>query len=219
MRVRLWAERTAMTLGGVRFLPAVVNWPMESPNAYARKGTLYFSAATVEAFDATHCLDVFAHEVGHTLYGHFRYWDESGAVAEHVCDVIGISTRHHYDYDTGIEITWGFGAFYRDGSHLKDFLEPGAGRLAQPARMDQVAVYADDRGGVHAASGVLNRVFARVCTRAGLESWGVPLEVWRRSARRAGSRISMRDFGRILVAESGELSELVFDELAAVGLS
>lgn len=218
MRVRLWAQRTELTLGPVRFLNAVVNWPTYSPNAFVRGGSIFFSASSPEAFDATCVLDVFAHEIGHTLYGHFRYWGESGAVAEHVCDVLGIAVRHHYDRDTGVSITWKFGSLYKNGSHMKDFLDPSRGTVAQARTMEGWIPSEADRGGVHAAGGVLNGVFARVCVRSGLESWGLPLEVWRRSARRAGTRITMRDFGRILVAEGGELSELVFDELERAGL-
>ena len=108
-------------------------------------------------------MNILAHEVGHTYHSthvDFIYQDESGAIAEHIADMIG----HFAGCWTGEDCDWMHGEHAVSAGAIT-----GCGRdLADPFRCNQPDHFNNglgheyfltiaDHGGVHTNSGILNK--------------------------------------------------------------
>ncbi|NVJ15841.1 DNA/RNA non-specific endonuclease [Myxococcus sp. AM010] len=123
-------------------------------------------------------LDVVAHEILHGLTDHtarLRYSGETGALNESYSDIFGIIISNFHEPDVD-QWNWEMGeALDETGLPLRDLRSPR--RCGQPEHMDDYLVLpsdpAHDWGGVHANSGIHNRVAYLLLTAAGAE--GQPL--------------------------------------------
>lgn len=124
--------------------------------------------------------EVIAHEMGHGLVQFMSpliYSGESGALNEHFSDVFGALIQAYihddlsYNWLIGDEL---IGPALEPGQALRNMKEPGTafnnavmGRDPQPANYMMRYKGAEDNGGVHINSGIMNRAFCKVVHRLG----------------------------------------------------
>jgi Zn-dependent metalloprotease len=201
----------------------VVRYGEGCPNAFIHgKRIMLGMGDDVILTDFTKSLAIFAHEVGHWTNPKLRYRAQSGAVSEHLADVIGVCVqRAHLGADH-----WRVGSeLFVDGvSCLRDMANPGTafddpvlGRDQQVGHMSQVLGVEDNRGGVHYYSGVLSKAFTLFAEEVGDAA---ALAVWQRVRRRVGEFIDFDGFARIACAEAKKdgLRPVCVVAFAAVGL-
>lgn len=227
-RIRGYAYLISQVLGVDEFPDGVVHYGQGYANAFFNGSYLVFGEGDGEVFgDFTMSLDIMAHEFGHALVSlgpKLPYQGESGAMNEHLADVIGIcvqqwAAQDREDWRIGEEILL-------DGvSAVRDMLYPGQaydspvlGRDPQPGHMDQYAKVRHDNGGVHINSGIPNRAFALLCEKTGEPSWGRPLAMWRRAMQDLGPRSGFKDLAKATRRHSGGLHPAVTEAWADVGI-
>jgi len=188
----------------------------------------------------TGAVDVVAHELMHGVVQHsarLPYFGQSGAVSEHLADAFGIMAKQFTVGEAAVQSDWligpGLFAARVRGRAIRSMLHPGSayddpvlGRDPQPAHMDAYADTAEDNGGVHINSGILNRAFALAARELGGYTWTVLGRIWYRVLTASlMADTSFRSFARDTVAAAGELygrgsrvQEIVAGAWAAVGL-
>jgi bacillolysin len=131
--------------------------------AAVRYGSNYFNAFWVDeqqlmvfgdAQTYAASLDVIAHEMTHGVTHHSAnlvYEGQSGALNEAISDIFGEMAEAHF-YGTN---DWQIGS--QIGGAIRSMSDPG--RFHDPAKMSQFIYTAEDNGGVHTNSGIINRAF------------------------------------------------------------
>lgn len=228
VRVRQWEEAVIATVGVTDLPNVVVRYGQGYANAFYNGRYLVFGQGDGEIFgDFTTALDVFAHELGHDLVADgpkLTYSGQSGALNEHLADVIGICAAQYLHQDAN---DWRLGQeLFLDGtSSLRDMLNPGTaystemlGDDPQPAHMREYVHTEEDNGGVHINSGIPNRAFALFASRSGVPAHDHPLEIWLAAMAMAGRFTDFTAFARMTVASSGTYQDLVVDSWNQVGV-
>ncbi len=124
----------------------------------ANASSLDCGAWTIHQFSTgMHTIDVVGHEFGHSVHDsetNFVYRNESGAVAEHVADMMG----HFFACWVGLDCDW------LQGEDTVRANAAGCGRdLSNPVRCGDPDHYSNyvstsnDHGGVHTNNGILNK--------------------------------------------------------------
>ena len=104
-------------------------------------------------------VDVVGHEMTHGVTektSHLTYENQSGALNEAVSDIFGAFIEHSVAPDA--RKNWIIGELCTlDGSSLRDMMQPHNVTIQpQPAHMNEYLVTAQDGGGVHINSGIIN---------------------------------------------------------------
>lgn len=135
---------------------------------------------------------VVGHEMAHGWTDHtsdLEYYGQSGALNEHLSDVVGCLTEMYVDGIAAADYHWlvgpGLWADGVNGRALRDMLNPGTayddpkvGKDPQPAHMDDLYTGWGDNGGVHINSGIPNKVFATFAIAVGGNAWEAPFDIW-----------------------------------------
>ncbi len=136
-------------------------------NAYGGQNRLYFGNGDGTAFGPLVSLDIIAHEYTHCLLDDllpddgFIYSGESGAVDESFADIFGTAVEFYTASINGREPDYLIGEDCitpnTTGDALRDMQTPT--NFGQPDHYDNRYTGADDNGGVHTNSGIMNHVY------------------------------------------------------------
>ena len=141
----------------------------------------------------TSCIDVIAHELMHGVIQHaaaLGYSGQTGALNEHIADAFGMMVKQWVLGQSPFESDWQigaglFGPAVGGGSALRSLALPGSayddpilGRDPQPSHMRDYVHTAEDNGGVHINSGILNHGFYLSAMEIGECSWKVLGPIW-----------------------------------------
>jgi Zn-dependent metalloprotease len=163
--------------------------------------------------------DVIGHELTHGVTQHtaaLEYRDQSGALNEHVSDVMGIMVKQWVLGQTAAQSDWLIGAgLFAPGVHGKAirsmkapgsaYNDPALGRDPQPAHMRNYVTSADDNGGVHINSGIPNHAFYLVATALGGNAWDVAGWIWYDTLQtKLSPTAGFQDFAAATVIVAGE---------------
>ena len=164
-------------------------------------------------------IDIVGHELAHYFleYSHagkLPYYEQPGAINEHVSDVIGMSIKAKKTESEGREPLdysgdfWRLGADWLVQAHMsvRHMLKPGTaynhsdyGKDTQPAHMKNFVVTPFDAGGVHSNSGILNRTFALFAESVETPLYDLPLKIWLQAIKNVKHEPSFRDLAVALV--------------------
>ena len=165
-------------------------------------------------------LDVIGHEFTHGVTENtaaLEYHGEPGALNEHISDALGIIIKQWYQGVMARRSDWliGRGLFGPSvrGVALRSMKAPGTayddpvlGKDPQPAHMRHYVHTADDNGGVHINSGILNRALYLAATEIGGYAWDVPGPIWYGTLKtRLWPQSGFQDFANGTVAVAGEM--------------
>ena len=168
----------------------------------------------------TSSIDVIGHEIthGHTQYmSGLGYFGQTGALNEHLSDVLGSMIRQWVLNQLPQEASWLIGEdLFGPGVSargIRSLAAPGTayddpllGKDPQPDHMRNYVITTDDNGGVHINSGIPNKAFYIFATTIGGYAWQTPLHVWFETARtRMRPDMNFLDFARATVEVAGEL--------------
>ncbi len=169
----------------------------------------------------TSSIDVIAHELMHGVTQHtaaLRYSGQTGALNEHLSDAFGIMARQFTLGQTADQSDWLigsglFGPAVRGGSAVRCLALPGSayddpilGRDPQPSHMRGFVHTAEDNGGVHINSGILNHGFYLAAMEIGGETWKVLGPLWYAVViNELTADATFDDFARATVETAGEL--------------
>ena len=179
--------------GAGRPLPATVHYGRAYDNAFWDGERMVFGDGDGRVFGRfTASLSVIGHELGHGVVQYtadLAYRGQSGALNEHVADVLGALVEQHSAGQRADEASWliGQGLFQPgiEGVALRSMAAPGTayddpllGRDPQPGHYDDYVVTDEDDGGVHLNSGIPNRAFHLAATALGGHAWERAGRVW-----------------------------------------
>ena len=154
---------------------------------------------------------VVGHEMAHGWTDHtsdLEYYGQSGALNEHLSDVVGCLTEMYVDGIAAADYHWlvgpGLWAPGINGKALRDMLNPGTayndpkvGKDPQPDHMDDIYTGWSDNRGVHINSGIPNRVFATFAIAVGGNAWESPFNIWKETGfgeNRVGRKANFQEF-------------------------
>lgn len=140
----------------------------------------------------TKSIDVIAHELTHGITQYeaaLVYWDQPGALNEHMSDVFGSIVKQYVMNQNVDEADWliGEGLFTSkvNGIALRSMKEPGSayndpilGKDPQLSHMKDYVDTTDDNGGVHINSGIPNHAFYLTAMELGGYSWEKVGLIW-----------------------------------------
>jgi len=189
----------------------------------------------------TASVDVIAHELahGHTQYAAaLGYHGQTGALNEHLSDVIGIMVKQYMLGQNANESDWRIGAELFgpavNGVAVRSMAAPGTayddevlGRDPQPSHMRDYVETTDDNGGVHINSGILNYAFYLAAMVIGGRTWETLGRIWYAAlTTRLKPEADFADFVLATVDIAGErfgnggrVQGIVADAWSNVGLS
>jgi len=168
----------------------------------------------------TKSLDVIGHELTHGVTQYtaaLEYHDQPGALNEHISDAFGIMVKQYRMGLTSSGSDWLIGAGLLGpsvrGVAVRSMKAPGTayddpvlGKDPQPSHMRHYVSGADDNGGVHINSGILNRAFYLSAKGLGGYAWSVAGRVWYRTmTAKLSPRSGFQDFANATVLSAGEL--------------
>jgi Zn-dependent metalloprotease len=168
----------------------------------------------------TASVDVIAHELTHGVTqfaAALGYHGQTGALNEHLSDAFGIMVRQYTLGQSANESDWLIGAgIFGPGVHaaaVRSMAAPGTayddpvlGRDPQPSHMRDYVDTADDNGGVHINSGILNHAFYRAAKAIGGKTWEVLGLIWYVAlTERLRPEADFTDFAQATVDIAGEL--------------
>jgi Zn-dependent metalloprotease len=174
-------------------LDATVHYSLRFDNALWNGIQLIFGDGDDRFFNRfTIAQDVISHELGHAFTDSTAglvYRGQSGAINEHISDVIGIMVKQFILGLLAEQSDWyiGAGLFMPrvKGYAIRSMAAPGTayddpilGRDPQPAHMRDYVVTREDNGGVHINSGILNHAFYLAATAIGGRVWLILGKVW-----------------------------------------
>jgi len=184
--------------------------------------------------------EMFGHSFGHGVIQHTRplaATAQAGAMGESLSDIFGVLTRQWTLQQRAVDADWLIGvgllASSVRGVALRSMRAPGTayddpilGRDPQPAHMRGYVDTADDNGGVHINSGILNHAFYLAAIALGGNSWEALGRIWYTTlTQRLTSDAEFDDFARATVDIAGELygnggrvQRIVADAWSSVGL-
>jgi Thermolysin metallopeptidase, alpha-helical domain/Thermolysin metallopeptidase, catalytic domain len=168
----------------------------------------------------TASLDVIAHELTHGFTQHaaaLGYTGQTGALNEHISDAFGIMVRQYTLNQSADETDWRIGAGLfgpeASGCAVRSLALPGSayfhpilGRDPQPFHMDDYVHTAEDNGGVHINSGILNHAFYLAAMAIGGYTWKVLGRIWYAVlTERLTADADFDEFARATIDVAGEL--------------
>ena len=174
-------------------IDATVHYGHRYANAFWNGRQVIFGDGDGKLFTRfTRDIEVVGHELGHAVIqdcARLPYRGESGALNEHLADVIGMMAKQFALHLTARESDWliGRNLFGPDvqGLGIRSMLRPGTayddpvlGRDPQPAHVRAIDHSAEDNGGVHIISGIPNFVFAFASNILGGYTWDLLGRVW-----------------------------------------
>lgn len=172
----------------------------------------------------TRAIDVVGHEFGHfytdsVFPKKFPYRFQSGAINEHISDVIGICIKAKSNGYTTSKVPGSFwllgaGWMVEKGMGIRHMKFPGKGfnhskygKDQQPAHMKKFKMTPFDAGGVHYNSGILNRIFPLFAESVDSAMYDIPLDIWKRAMEIVRPEPSFRDFAQALVQSADEFDQ------------
>ena len=179
-------------------LDAVVHYGERYDNAFWDGQRMVFGDGDGELFNRfTVSLDVIGHELAHgvveTTAG-LNYWQQSGALNEHVADVFGSLVKQYKAGESSEKADWLIGAGLLTDkvegtggkpAALRSMAAPGTafdddvlGKDPQPDHMDKFVETTQDNGGVHINSGIPNKAFHNVAMELGGNAWEKAGGIW-----------------------------------------
>jgi Zn-dependent metalloprotease len=213
-------HRNSIDGRGMR-LVATVHYGHNFNNAMWNGQQLVFGDGDGKVFNRfTKPLDVTGHEYAHGLTqftAGLEYNGQPGALNEHISDAIGIMLKQWWLAQTVFQSDWGIGADLLtamvNGKAIRSMKAPGTayddpllGRDPQPAHMRNYVVTADDNGGVHINSGILNHGLYLAATRVGGFSWQVVGPIWFQTlTQELSPKSQFQDFADATVRVAGRL--------------
>jgi len=140
----------------------------------------------------TAALDIIAHELAHGVIQYasaLGYTGQTGALNEHLSDVFGIMVKQYALGQTAEQSDWLIGADLfgpeASGCAVRSLALPGSayfhpilGKDPQPFHMGDYVHTAEDNGGVHINSGILNHAFYLAAMAIGGYTWKVLGRIW-----------------------------------------
>jgi len=218
-------------------LISTVHYGRRYNNAFWNGSQMTYGDGDGDIFSSFVLLDVVGHELTHgvteTTSG-LEYYDQSGALNEHVSDVFGELIRQRSLKQTADKADWlvGPGLFTAKvkGRALRDMLNPGTayddprlGKDPQPGHMKDYVHTSSDNGGVHYNSGIPNKAFALFAVAAGGFAWEKAGQIWFQTRNRVSRTSSFQEFANT----SLQVAKAMFPETvgklqqawAAVGIS
>ncbi len=174
-------------------LLATVHYGRQYVNAFWNGNQMVFGDGDGVIFlGFTRSLDVIGHELAHGVTQYtsgLNYQDQSGALNEHISDVIGSLVKQYALGQDAAAADWLIGAELLapgvQGTALRSMKAPGTayddprlGKDPQPDRMSRFVDTPDDYGGVHINSGIPNRAFYTLAMELGGKAWEAPAQIW-----------------------------------------
>jgi len=149
------------------------NFGRDYNNAFFSGSELVFGEGDGVYFKTFILPDIIGHEYAHWFQAYetdFIYFDQAGALNEHISDVFGMTFDQIYKNQNVETSKWLIGeGIWTDrvnGIALRSMKNPGTayndpivGSDPQPGHMDNYVVTTDDDNGVHINSGILNKAF------------------------------------------------------------
>jgi Zinc metalloprotease (elastase) len=189
-------------------------------NAFWNGKVFVFGDADKVFFETFWIQDICTHEAMHAVTGYvtqLQYVGQSGALNEHISDVIAICLVNFLQQVGQWKWVIGEGVWTKNikGKGLRTFtLEPAyddpiIGRDGQPKHMKDYANLPNDKkhdmGGVHINSGILNHAFYSFVYRSGKKPFEEPLEIWWKAVQRTRAFDDFAAFAYNTIQVSGEL--------------
>lgn len=211
-------KRNSLDDQGLR-LDSTVHYGRNYDNAFWDGRQMAYGDGDGKLFNRfTAAIDVIGHEFSHGVIQHeaaLVYWDQSGALNEHMADVFGTLLKQRLLHQTVKSADWvvGSGLFtsHVRGVGLRSMRDPGSayddpiiGKDPQPGHMKNFRKTNDDNGGVHVNSGIPNRAFYLVCEQLN-DQWR-PGQIWYAAlCNRLKSRSVFRDCAVLTAAVAAEM--------------
>ena len=197
-------------------------------NAFWNGNAFVFGDADQVFFRTFWIQDVSTHEAMHAVTGYVTqlvYQGQSGALNEHISDVLGICCNHFLGNNSWV-IGEGIWMPYISGKGLRTFtLEPAyddpiLGKDGQPKHMKDLYIGIKDNGGVHINSGILNHAFYSFVYRSGKKPFEEPLNIWWKAIQktRAFDDFAAFAWNTIDVTEDSELKGHLLAAWSDVGI-
>jgi hypothetical protein len=202
-------------------LVSTVHYGASFENAFWNGRQMIYGHADGRLFRSfTSSIDVIAHELTHGVTQHaaaLGYSGETGALNEHLSDVIGIMVKQYMLGHSAHESDWLIGKeiFGPDvaGHAVRSMARPGSayddpvlGRDPQPSHMRDYVHTTEDHGGVHINSGILNHAFYLASMAIGGKTWeGAGLIWYAALTERLKPDANFADFARATVDIVGEV--------------
>jgi len=182
-------------------------------------------------------IDITAHELGHGVVQYTSgliYRGQSGALNEHLADVIGIMAKHLALNIMSKDSDWLLGSklFYPEvgARGIRDMLRPGTafmnswiGTDPQPDHMSRYMKMSGDNGGVHYNSGIPNRAFALSCLAIDTYSWEDIGRIWYKAMCSIPPWCGFQQFSdkvfEIAKAVSDNCGDAVYSSFSAAGIT
>lgn len=222
-------KRNSIDNLGLR-LDSTVHYGRAYDNAFWDGRQMVYGDGDGQLFNRfTAAIDVIGHELAHGVTQYeagLVYWDQPGALNEHMSDVFGTLVKQRLLKQTVKNADWLVGAGLLTakvrGSALRSMRDPGSayndavlGTDPQPKHMKQFVRTTDDNGGVHINSGIPNRAFYVACELLN-DQW-TPGQIWYKTlCDRLKSRSTFADCARLTTAVAAELYGAASKEQQAV---
>ena len=213
-----------------KVIDAAVNLGEKYNNAYYSNGRIHFGDGDGEIFhNFVQDLSVVAHELGHGIVdmvlGGLTYWSQSGALNEHIADVLGISALQYVLGEVSVpESTWLIGTTsmvsYKDKDTgemvfpaLRSMSHPGTayqnhpkiGNDPQSPTMDGYYRGSQDNYGVHINSGIPNHAFYLAATAIGGYSFDTMIPIWIGATKALSVNPNFKDFAAATMKAANKL--------------
>jgi Zn-dependent metalloprotease len=179
-------------------LDAIIHYGDRYDNAFWDGQRMVFGDGDGELFNRfTIALDVIGHELAHGVVettANLNYWQQSGALNEHVADVFGSLVKQYKEGQSAEQADWLIGAGLLTDkvegtgdqpAALRSMAAPGTafdddvlGKDPQPDHMDRFVETTQDNGGVHINSGIPNKAFHTVAMELGGNAWEKAGAIW-----------------------------------------
>jgi Zn-dependent metalloprotease len=214
-------------------LRATVHYGRDYDNAFWNGERVVAGDGDGEVFERfTQSVTVLGHELAHGFTQHTTqlvYEGQSGALNEHVSDVVGALVEQHLLGQTAEDASWLIGAGILTprikAAALRSLKAPGTayddpliGKDPQPAHMSDFVRTTEDNGGVHINSGIPNRAFYLAATALGGHAWERAGTVWfdALTGTKVPSDCSFARFAEATTAAASERFGAVSAEAGAV---
>lgn len=201
-------------------IESVIHYRRKYDNAFWDGEKILYGAGDGKTFDDfTVDPDVGGHELAHGVTGNkLIYNGQSGALNEHMSDVIGSCVKQWYlkqsvsdaDWLIGDKVLIGPGALRSmkaPGTAYKARDYPALGSDPQPATMDGFVHTKSDDGGVHTNSGIPNKAFYLVSIYIGGNSWEKAGKIWYETINQGGlsPNAIFSDFAKATIATAEKI--------------
>ncbi len=220
-------ERNSIDDRGMKMI-STVHYGRDYNNAFWDGKQMVYGDGDGDIFERfTKSIDVIAHELTHGITQYeagLVYWDQPGALNEHMSDVFGSIVKQYLNKETVDKADWliGEGLFTSKikGEALRSLKAPGSayndpiiGKDPQPAHMKDYVDTDEDNGGVHINSGIPNHAFYLTAMEIGGYSWEKSGLIWyialrdllrRRSNFKRAATITYKVAGKLFGNDSKE---------------